>query len=320
VVNAARTSRARQGDLTRVGPAIGGRGGIEEATVPQLQRSMASARRTARSITEFYLSRIEALNTSGPELRAIITTNPDALDIADRLDAERQARGPRGPLHGIPVAIKDNIDTHDRMATTAGSFALEARAHQDAFVVAKLRQAGAVVLAKANLTEWAGFRDERSSSGWSARGGQGRNPYALDRTPGGSSSGSAVAVAANLTALSIGTETRGSILCPASINGAVGIKPTVGLWSRSGMVPISQSQDTAGPMTRTVRDAAILLGALTASTGRTLRPRTASVTRRRTTRRTWIDPVSRERGLVWSGAFPSLTGAWLRCLIRPSRR
>ena len=237
---------------------------LDEVDVAELQRSLASGERTARSITELYLGRIEALNLQGPELRAIIEINPDALAIADELDAERAAGNVRGPLHGIPVAVKDNIDTHDRMTTTAGSLALEGSIpEQDSFVAQKLREAGAIILAKANLSEWANFRGRPSTSGWSARGGQCRNPYALDRNPCGSSAGSGVAASSNLAALTIGTETNGSIICPSSINGVVGIKPTVGLWSRSGIIPISHSQDTAGPMCRTVRDAAILLGALT---------------------------------------------------------
>ena len=228
---------------------------LDELDIVELQRSMESGERTARSITELYHGRIEELNAQGPELRAIIETN------LDELDAERAAGSVRGPLHGIPVAIKDNIDTHDRMTTTAASLALEGSIPlQDSFVAQKLREAGAIILAKANMSEWAYFRGERASSGWSARGGQCRNPYALDRNPCGSSSGSGVAASANLAALTIGTETGGSIMGPSSINGIVGIKPTVGLWSRSGVIPISHSQDTAGPMCRTVRDAAILLG------------------------------------------------------------
>ncbi|WP_419161633.1 amidase [Candidatus Palauibacter sp.] len=235
---------------------------LDEVTVAQLQASMASGERTARSIAELYLERIEALDGQGPELRSIIETNPDALEIADELDAERAAGNVRGPLHGIPVALKDNIDTHDRMTTTAGSLALEGSIPpQDSGVAARLREAGALILAKANLSEWAYFRGERATSGWSARGGQCRNPYALDRNPCGSSSGSGVAASANLCALTVGTETGGSIMCPSSSNGIVGIKPTVGLWSRAGVIPISHSQDTAGPMCRTVRDAAVLLGA-----------------------------------------------------------
>ena len=237
---------------------------LDEVTVAQLQESMESGERTARSIVELYLGRIEAMDRQGPELRSIIETNPDALQIADELDAERRSSGPRGPLHGIPVAIKDNIDTHDRMTTTAGSLALEGSIPpQDSFVAQKLRAAGAIILAKANLSEWAYFRGERATSGWSARGGQCRNPHALDRNPCGSSSGSGVAASASLAPLTIGTETGGSIMCPSSINGIVGIKPTVGLWSRSGIIPISHSQDTAGPMCRTVRDASALLGAVT---------------------------------------------------------
>ena len=237
---------------------------LDEITVDDLQRAMESGEHTSRSITELYLNRIEAMNRQGPELRAVIETNPEALAIADRLDAEREASGARGPLHGIPVAIKDNIDTHDQMTTTAGSLALEGSIPlQDSFIVQRLREAGAIVLAKANLSGWAYFRGERATSGWSARGGQCRMPYALDRNPCGSSSGSGVAASANLAALTIGTETGGSIMCPSSTNGIVGVKPTVGLWSRSGIIPISHSQDTAGPMTRTVRDAAILLGPLT---------------------------------------------------------
>ena len=237
---------------------------LDEVDVAELQRSMSSGERTARSITELYLGRIEELNAQGPELRAIIETNPDAIAIAEALDAERAAGELRGPLHGIPVVIKDNIDTNDRMTTTAGSLALEGSVPpRDSYLVERLRQAGAIVLAKANLSEWANYRGARSTSGWSARGGQCRNPYALDRTPWGSSAGSGVAAAANLCALAIGTETGGSIMAPSSANGVVGIKPTVGLWSRSGIIPISHIQDTAGPMTRTVRDGAILLGALT---------------------------------------------------------
>lgn len=237
---------------------------LDEVTVAQLQSSMESGERTARSITELYLGRIAELNTTGPELRAIIETNPDALAIADELDAERAAGNVRGPLHGIPVALKDNIDTSDGMTTTAGSLALEGSIPPvDSFIAQKLREAGAIILAKANMSEWAYFRGERATSGWSARGGQCRNPYALNRNPCGSSSGSGVAASANMAALTIGTETGGSIMCPSSSNGVVGIKPTVGLWSRSGVIPISHSQDTAGPMCRTVADAAVLLGPLT---------------------------------------------------------
>ena len=249
---------------------------LEETTVADLQARMGSGELTARAVTESYLQRIEELDRSGPVLRSVIEVNPDALEIADALDAERRERGPRGPLHGIPVLVKDNIDTADAMKTTAGSLALlGARPVRDAAVVDRLREAGGVVLGKTNLSEWANFRSTRSTSGWSARGGQCRNPYALDRNPCGSSSGSAVAVSANLCALAIGTETDGSILCPASVNGVVGIKLTVGLVSREGIVPISHSQDTAGPMARTVADATILLQALAGADPRD--PATADV-------------------------------------------
>jgi amidase len=237
---------------------------LDEATVASLQDGMKSGRYTARSITELYLRRIEAIDKQGPSLHAVIETNPEALRIAESLDAERKSKGARGPLHGIPVLIKDNIGTADRMTTTAGSLALAGSIpKEDSFVARKLRDAGAVILGKANLSEWANIRSNHSSSGWSARGGQCRNPYVLDRNPCGSSSGSGAAAAANLAALTIGTETDGSIVCPSSSCGIVGIKPTVGLVSRAGIIPISHSQDTAGPMCRTVTDAAILLGALT---------------------------------------------------------
>ena len=236
---------------------------LEEATIADLQRGMESGRWTARSITEAYLARIEQVDRQGPKLCSILEVNPDALSIAEELDRERQARGPRGPLHGIPVLIKDNLDTHDRMTTTAGSLALEGSIPaQDSTVAKRLREAGAVLLAKTNLSEWANIRSSRSSSGWSARGGQCKNPYALDRTPCGSSSGSGAATSANLGAVSIGTETDGSIVCPSNANGLCGIKPTVGLVSRAGIIPISHSQDSAGPMCRTVTDAAIVLGAI----------------------------------------------------------
>ena len=234
---------------------------FDEVTVDDLQRMMESGEHTARSIAQAYIERIEAMDRQGPELRSMIEINPDALEIADELDAERRASGPRGPLHGIPVALKDNLDTHDGMTTTAGSLALEGSIPpRDSFVAERLRAGGAILLGKANMSEWAYFRGERATSGWSARGGQCRNPYALNRNPCGSSSGSGAAASASLCALTVGTETGGSIMCPSSSNGIVGIKPTVGLWSRSGIIPISHSQDTAGPMTRSVRDAAILLG------------------------------------------------------------
>ena len=237
---------------------------LEEATVSELQEGMKSGRLTARSIAQMYLKRIEELDKHGPMVNSIIELNPDALAIADSLDQERKAKGARGPLHGIPVLLKDNIDTADRMMTTAGSLALSGSIPpQDSFVAQRLRAAGALILAKTNLSEWANFRSTHSTSGWSGRGGQTRNPYALDRNPCGSSSGSGAAVAANFAAVAIGTETDGSIVCPSSSNNLVGIKPTLGLVSRSGIIPIAHSQDTAGPMTRTVRDAATLLGALT---------------------------------------------------------
>lgn len=237
---------------------------FDEITVDRLREGIESGEYTALSIAEKYLARIDQLDKKGPAVNAIIEINPDALSIAAELDRERQAKGPRGPLHGIPMVLKDNLDTGDRMQTTAGSLALEGSiAPRDSFVAECLRAAGAVILAKANLSEWANFRGRDSVSGWSARGGLTRNPYALDRNACGSSSGSAVAVSANLCPLAIGTETNGSVVCPSSINGVVGIKPTVGLVSRSGIIPISHNQDTAGPMARTVRDAALLLGALT---------------------------------------------------------
>ena len=236
---------------------------FDETTVAKLQREMRSGGLTARSITEKYLARIESIDQHGRRLNSVMEVNPEALAMAEILDRERKTKGPRGPLHGIPVLIKDNIATRDRMMTTAGSLALAgARPPKDAFVVKKLREAGALILGKTNLSEWANIRSAHSTSGWSARGGLTHNPYALDRNPCGSSSGSAAAVSANFCALALGTETDGSIVCPSSVNGLVGIKPTVGLVSRAGIIPIAHSQDTAGPMARTVTDAAILLGAL----------------------------------------------------------
>ncbi|HWX19866.1 MAG TPA: amidase [Candidatus Binatia bacterium] len=236
---------------------------LEELTISELQHLLENSEYSAVDLTKKYLARIAALDRRGPALRAVIELNPDALALAAASDKERQAKGPRGPLHGIPILIKDNIDTHDRMTTTAGSLALEGSLPpRDSFVVTQLRAAGAVLVGKTNLSEWANFRGALSTSGWSARGGQTRNPYALDRNPSGSSSGSAVAAAANLCAAAVGTETDGSILSPASFNGVVGIKPTLGLVSRAGIIPIAHSQDTAGPLARTVTDAALLLGAL----------------------------------------------------------
>jgi amidase len=236
---------------------------LDEVTISQLQASLESGQHTAKSLAELYLRRADELDAGGPAIYAIIERNPDALADADALDGERRTRGPRGPLHGIPVLIKDNIDTADKMRTSAGSLALaESVAVQDALLVRRLRAAGALILGKANLSEWANFRSTHSVSGWSGRGGLTRNPYALDRNPCGSSSGSAAGVSANLTAAAVGTETDGSIVCPASACGVVGIKPTVGLVSGAGIIPISKSQDTAGPMARAVADAALLLGVL----------------------------------------------------------
>ena len=238
-------------------------GQLDEITVAELQSRLRQQLLTSEKITEIYLSRIEAIDRNGPSLRSVIELNPDALGIARGLDAEFKVKGPRTPLHGIPVLIKDNIDTADNMQTTAGSLALLGKpATADSWVAARLRAAGAVILGKTNLSEWANFRSSRSTSGWSGRGGLTRNPYALDRNPCGSSSGTAAGISANLAAFGVGTETDGSIVCPASMCGLVGIKPTVGLISRAGIIPISHTQDTAGSMARTVRDAALLLGAL----------------------------------------------------------
>ncbi len=236
---------------------------LDEITVADLQDRMHSGALTSRSITEKYLARIEEIDKHGPTVNSVIELNPDALAISEALDKERKEKTARGPLHGIPVLIKDNIDTADRMQTTAGSLALlGSKPARDSFVAQKLREAGAVILGKTNLSEWANIRSSHSTSGWSGRGGQTLNPYALDRNPCGSSSGSGAAVSANLCALAVGTETDGSVVCPASANGVVGIKPTLGLISRAGIIPIAHSQDTAGPLTRTVRDAAILLSAV----------------------------------------------------------
>jgi len=237
---------------------------LEELSVNELQAGMVSGKYTANSLAKKYLDRIDDIDKHGPGINSVIELNPDALSIASDLDRERKAKGARGPLHGIPVLIKDNIDTHDRMTTTAGSLALGGSSPlQDSSVAKKLREAGAVILGKTNLSEWANLRSSHSTSGWSGRGGQTKNPYVLDRNPCGSSSGTGAAVAANLSAIGIGTETDGSVVCPSNANSLVGIKPTVGLISRAGIIPIAHSQDTAGPMCRTVTDAAILLGALT---------------------------------------------------------
>ncbi|MEO7768646.1 MAG: amidase [Ferruginibacter sp.] len=237
---------------------------LNEESISSLQEKMLSGKYSSEQITRLYLDRIEAIDKKGPLLNSVIELNPDALIIAKAMDEERKAGKTRGPLHGIPVLIKDNINTADKMQTTAGALAMQGHiAATDAFIVKKLREAGVVILGKTNLSEWANFRSTHSCSGWSSRGGQTKNPYALDHNPCGSSSGSGVAVAANLCVAAIGTETDGSVTCPASVNGIVGIKPTVGLVSRSGIIPISATQDTAGPMGRTVKDVAILLGAIT---------------------------------------------------------
>lgn len=237
---------------------------LEEITVSDLQNRLKQGSLSAERIAQLYLERMEEVDLRGPMLRSVIEINPEALAIAQSLDQEYKAKGPRGPLHGIPVLLKDNIDTGDKMQTTAGSLALMGTpASQDAWVAQRLRSAGAVILGKTNLSEWANFRSTRSTSGWSGRGGQTRNPYALDRNPCGSSSGSAAAISANICALAVGSETDGSVVCPSAMCGIVGIKPTLGLISRAGIIPIAHSQDTAGPMARTVRDAALLLSALT---------------------------------------------------------
>src|SRR4051794_8569215 len=237
---------------------------LEEATIAALQQRMQSGQETSRSLVEKYLARVEALDRSGPALHSVLEVNPDARTIADRLDAERKSGRTRGRMHGIPVLIKDNIATADRMMTTAGSLALAGtKPPKDAFLVTRLRDAGAVILGKTNLSEWANFRSTHSTSGWSGRGGQTKNPYALDRNPSGSSSGTGASISANLAVVGVGTETDGSIVSPSNNNGLVGMKPTLGLVSRTGIIPIAHSQDTAGPMTRTVADAAALLAAMT---------------------------------------------------------
>ncbi|MFL6254297.1 MAG: amidase [Pyrinomonadaceae bacterium] len=246
-------------------PQGGGRFDWEELNVRDAQTAMNAGRVSARRLTEMYLERIERIDRRGPALNSVIETNPDAIAIADALDRERKSGRVRGPLHGVPVVIKDNIDTADKMLTTAGSLALVgAKPRRDAFIVERLRAAGAVIIGKTNLSEWANFRSTHSSSGWSGRGGQTHNPYALDRNPCGSSSGTGAAVSANLALVGVGTETDGSVVCPSGTCGIVGIKPTLGLVSRTGIIPIAHSQDTAGPMARTVADAAALLEALAA--------------------------------------------------------
>lgn len=236
---------------------------FEEQDITQIQQGYKDGSYTIKELVQTYLDRIEEIDKNGPRLNSIIQINPDALQIAEDLDKEMRAGNIRGPMHGIPVVLKDNIDTRDNMATTAGSRALMgSHPLKDSFIARQLKDAGAIIIAKANLSEWANFRGELSSSGWSGVGGQTKNPYILSRNPCGSSSGSAVAISANLTMIAIGTETNGSIVCPSNNNGIVGIKPTVGLVSRSGIIPISYTQDTPGPMARTVRDAAICLGVL----------------------------------------------------------
>jgi amidase len=259
-VRARADDKAKSGDAVRPPQSFE----LDEATISDLQTGMASGKYTAQSLTQKYLERIAEIDKNGPGINSVIETNPEALAIAAALDNERKTGRVRGRLHGIPVLIKDNIDTHDRMMTTAGSLALAGSIPlQDSSVAKKLRDAGAVIIGKTNLSEWANFRSSHSSSGWSGRGGQTRNPYVLDRNPCGSSSGTGAAIAANLAAIGVGTETDGSVVCPSNANSLVGIKPTLGLISRAGIVPISHSQDTAGPMCRTVTDAAVLLGALT---------------------------------------------------------
>lgn len=264
LIGAACNPSANQTSEVTAGETVEDEFELNEITIDALQEKMKQGSYTSQQITKLYLDRINAIDQNGHHLNSVIELNPDALAIAQQMDSERKAGKLRGPLHGIPVLIKDNIDTADKMMTTAGSLALEGHiAKSDAFIVTRLREAGAVLLGKTNLSEWANFRSSNSCSGWSSRGGQTKMPYILDHNPCGSSSGSGVAVAANLCAVAVGTETDGSITCPASVNGTVGIKPTVGLVSRSGIIPISSTQDTAGPLARTVKDAAILLAAMT---------------------------------------------------------
>lgn len=264
LIGAACNPSANQTSDVTAGETVADEFELNEITIDVLQEKMQQGNYTSLQITQLYLDRINAIDQNGHHLNSVIELNPDALAIAQQMDSERKAGKLRGPLHGIPVLIKDNINTADKMMTTAGSLALEGHiAKSDAFIVTRLREAGAVLLGKTNLSEWANFRSSNSCSGWSSRGGQTKMPYILDHNPCGSSSGSGVAVAANLCAVAVGTETDGSITCPASVNGTVGIKPTVGLVSRSGIIPISSTQDTAGPLARSVKDAAILLAAMT---------------------------------------------------------
>jgi amidase len=257
------TARGVEADDAAAASAVDSSFELSELTIDDLRRGLDSGEFTSRSLVEKYLDRIEAIDRHGPTLKSVIELNPDAIELAEQADRERRIKNVQGPLHGIPVLVKDNCDTADKMATTAGSLALVgSKPPEDSFVVKQLRNAGAVLLGKTNLTEWSNIRGSHSTGGWSARGGLTRNPYALDRNPSGSSSGSAVAVSSSLCAVAVGTETDGSILCPASVCGVVGIKPTVGLVGRTGIIPISYTQDTAGPIARTVRDAAILLGVL----------------------------------------------------------
>lgn len=291
---------------------------FEEATIAELQARMGSGDLDSQQLTSAYLDRIAAIDDSGPMLNAVIELNPGALSEAAELDAERSAGKVRGPLHGIPVLLKDNIDAVP-MVNSAGSLALAGhRPKQDAPLVAKLREAGAVILGKTNLSEWANFRSTRSTSGWSGRGGQTKHPYVLDRNPCGSSSGTGSAIAANLASVGVGTETDGSILCPAAINGLVGIKPTVGLISRTGVIPISVSQDTAGPMTRTVADAAALLDVMAAATD-TADTATQASTRRRTDYAAALDPNALKGARIGvlrdaTGYQPDLDAAFERAL------
>ncbi len=284
------------GENTGVAAAVPNEETIVEASVADLQAAMQAGKTTSQALVRAYLARIEAYDKSGPSVNAVIEANPDALAIALERDVERRAGRTRGPLHGIPVLVKDNIATADHMQTTAGSLALlDARPPRDAFIVSRLRDAGAVILGKANLTEWANFRSPRATSGWSSRGGLTKNPYALDRNTSGSSSGSAVAVAASFAAVAVGTETDGSIISPSSINGIVGIKPTLGLVSRDGIVPIAHSQDTPGPMARTVADAAVLLTVLAASDARDSATRDAASNARDYTRFLSLDGLKGKR-------------------------